>query len=260
MPSASSTSTIASVPLATPTVSGTRRYCAASRSNAFTFGPRMNVVPDSRISANASFSCGMSGAYCALTSTSGIRGTPLQSIGPSSPQDQVGDADENSCNDGDFDEPELHVEALVARPERPADAREREGPDRRADQRQDDVATERNAEDPGRNRDERADDRSDAADEHGPVVVELDPRPAPPDLPRPEVEPAAVAVEQRPAAVEADPPAEDGADEVAERSRERNGEIRAEAVREVGAEERERRSERTGRDRAADDHHELARG
>src|SRR3954470_9477804 len=156
MPSASSTSTIASVPLATPTVSGTPRYCAASRSNALTFGPRMNVVPDSSISANASFNCGMSGAYCALTSTSGIRGTPLQSIGPSSPQDQVGDSDENSCNDRNFDVPELVVETVVARAERPADAGQREAPNRGADQRQDDVAAERNAEDPRGDRHERA--------------------------------------------------------------------------------------------------------
>src|SRR4051794_28162142 len=175
----------------------------------------MNVVPESRISANASFSCGMSGAYCALTSTSGIRGTPLQSIGPSSPQDQVGDADENSCNHGDFDEAELLVEALVARAERPADAREGEGPDCRADQRQDDVAAERDAEDPCRNRDERADDGSDAADEHGPVVVAVEPGLGAAELLRPEVQHAAVAVEQRPASVDADPPADDRADEVA---------------------------------------------
>src|SRR3954447_25449078 len=194
MPSASSTSTIASVPFATPTVSGTPRYCAASRSNAFTFGPRMHA-PDSRTSANASFNCGMSGAYFSLTSTSVSRPTPLQSIGPSSPQDQVGDADENSCNDGDFDEPELLVEALVARAERPADGREHEGPDRRADQRQDDVAAERDAEDPRRNRDEGAHDGSDAADEHGPVVVAVEPRLGPPELLGPEVQPAAVAGE-----------------------------------------------------------------
>src|SRR4051794_34211115 len=182
----------------------------------------MNVVPESRISANASFSCGMSGAYCALTSTSGIRGTPLQSIGPSSAQDQVGDADENSCNDHDFGVTELVVEALVARAERPADAREREAPDRRADQRQDDVATERDAEDPRWNRYERAHDRSDAADEHGPVVVAVEPRLCAPELLGAEVEPAAVTVEQRPAAVDADPPAEDRADEVAERSGDRD--------------------------------------
>src|SRR4051794_9034159 len=170
MPSASSTSTIASVPLPTPIVSGTPRYSAASRSNALTFGPRMNA-PDSGISANASFSCEASGAYCALTSTSGIRGTPLQSIGPSPPYDQVGDGDENSCNDGDFGVSELVVEALVARAQRPADARESEAPDRGTDQRQRHVAPERDAEDPGRDRYERAHDRRHAADEHRPVVV-----------------------------------------------------------------------------------------
>src|SRR3954452_1786235 len=239
MPSASSTSTIASVPLPTPIVSGTPRYSAASRSKALTLGPRMKA-PDSRIPANASFSCEVSGAYCALTSTSGIRGTPLQSIGPSAPYDQVGDADENSCNDHDFGVSELVVEALVARAERPADAREGEAPDRRADQRQGDVAPERDAEDPSGDRHEGAHDGGDAADEHGPVVVAVEPRLGPPELLRPEVQPAAVAVEQRPAAVEADPPADDGADEVAERAGERDGEIRAEAVREVCPEERER--------------------
>src|SRR4051812_24623719 len=219
----------------------------------------MNVVPESRTSAKASFSCGMRGAYCALTSTSGIRGTPLQSIGPSSPQDQVGDADENSCNDHYFDVPELLVETLVARAERPADAREREAPDRRTDQRQNRVAPERDAEDPRRDRHERAHDRSDAADEHGPVVVAVEPRLGAPELLWPQVEPAAVAVEQRAAAVEADPPADDRADEVAERSRKRDGEIRAEPVRQIRSEEGERRTERTRGDGAADDHHELAR-
>src|SRR5262249_58295504 len=126
IPSASSTSTIASVPFATPIVSVTPRYWAASHSKAFTFGPRMKVVPESRIRSNARFRSGMSGAYCALTSTSGIRGTSLQSIGASPAQHQVGDADQKSCNDRDFDEPELVVEALVARAERPADARQHE--------------------------------------------------------------------------------------------------------------------------------------
>src|SRR5262249_27018975 len=113
MPSASSTSTMASVPFATPIVSGTPRYSADSRSKAFTFGPRMNA-PVSRISSKARFSSGTSGAYCAFTSTRGIRGTSLKSIGPSSTQDQVGDRDQDSCNDDDFDEAELVVEALVA--------------------------------------------------------------------------------------------------------------------------------------------------
>src|SRR5580765_4763978 len=258
MPSASSTSTIASVPFATPIVSPTPRYCAASRSKALTFGPRMNA-PDSRISSKARFSSGTSGAYCALTSTSGIRGTSLKSIAASAAQNQIGDQDQNSCNDGDFHEAELVVEALVARAERPADGREPEAPDRRADQRQHDVARERDAEDAGGDRHERANDRRHTSDEHRPVLVAVEPRLCAAELPRAEVDPAAVAVEQRPAAVVADPPADDRAGEIAERAGDRDGEIGLEAVREVVAEERERRAERTRGDRAADDHDELAR-
>src|SRR5690348_13415552 len=216
MPSASSTSTIASVPFATPTVSVTPRYSAASRSNALTFGPRMNVVPESRTSAKACFRSGTSGAYCALTSTSGIRGTSPKSICPSPAQDQIGDQDQNSCNDGDLDEAELVVEALVARPERPADPGEDEAPDGRADQRQHDIAAERHPEDAGRNRHERAHDRSDAADEHGPVLVAVEPVLRPAEVLRAEVDPAPVPLEQGPAAVDADPPADDRADEIAE--------------------------------------------
>ena len=71
IPSASRTSTSASVPFATPTVSGTPRYSAASCSKAATFGPNTNV-PCSSTSAKASLSAGMSGSYCAFTSMSGI--------------------------------------------------------------------------------------------------------------------------------------------------------------------------------------------
>src|SRR5215471_8136817 len=243
MPSASSTSTIASVPFATPIVSVTPRYSAASCSNAFTFGPRMNA-PESRTSANARFSSGTSGAYCALTSTSGIRGTALQSIGPNSTQDQVGDEQQNSCNDRDFDEAEVVVEALVARAQRPADAGEREAPDRRADRRQHDVAAERHAEHAGRNRDERAHDGRDAAEQHRRVLVPVEPALGTAELLRTEVEPAAVTLEQRTAPVQPAPPADDRAGEVAERSRERDGEVRPEPVGHVGSEEREGRAER----------------
>ena len=71
IPSASSASTSASVPFATPIVCSTPRYSAASRSNPSTSGPKMKR-PLSSARANASFSSGMNGAYCALTSTSGI--------------------------------------------------------------------------------------------------------------------------------------------------------------------------------------------
>src|SRR6184192_3012087 len=43
IPRASRAITSASVPFATPTVRGTPRYSAASRSKAFTFGPRMKI-------------------------------------------------------------------------------------------------------------------------------------------------------------------------------------------------------------------------
>ena len=71
IPIASSTSTIASVPFAQLTVSWTPSSSADSRSNASTSGPKMNR-PDSSVRANASLSSGISGAYCALTSTCGI--------------------------------------------------------------------------------------------------------------------------------------------------------------------------------------------
>ena len=69
--SASRARTIASVPLATPSACATPRYSAASRSKASTFAPRMNC-PRSRTSSNSPRSSSSSGAYCALTSTSGI--------------------------------------------------------------------------------------------------------------------------------------------------------------------------------------------
>ena len=59
---------IASVPFATPIVCSTPRYSAASRSNPSTSGPKMNL-PLSSVRSNAAFSAGISGAYCALTST-----------------------------------------------------------------------------------------------------------------------------------------------------------------------------------------------
>src|SRR6478609_3362016 len=164
MPSASSTMTIASVPLATPIVSATPRYSAASRSNAFTFGPRMNC-PDSSTSEKARSSFGISGAYCALTSTSGISGTLGECRGASVTQDQVARENEDSCNHEVLDVAEAVMEALVARAERPPDGGEREAPQRRADQRQHRVPPERDPEDAGRDRHERAHDRRDPAQE-----------------------------------------------------------------------------------------------
>src|ERR687897_890610 len=115
IPSASRTITIASVPLATPTVSGTPRNAAASSSNAFTFGPRMNF-PDSSTSAKAACRRGISGAYCALTSTSGIGGgTASQSRGaPPQPEHDAGDEDHREHDVVDV--VERMVEALPVGP------------------------------------------------------------------------------------------------------------------------------------------------
>src|SRR6266545_539129 len=119
MPSASSTRTRASVPLATPTVSGTSRYAAASRSNAATFGPRMNSPLASTPSITSRMR-GRSGSYCALTSTSGIGRTVSKSRRPNSAhyeiqeesQDPGRDRDEGA-NDGRYP-PEQDREVLPA--------------------------------------------------------------------------------------------------------------------------------------------------
>ena len=59
------------MPFAQLTDSRVPSSAAASRSNASTSGPKMKR-PDSSVRANASCSSGISGAYCALTSTWGI--------------------------------------------------------------------------------------------------------------------------------------------------------------------------------------------
>src|SRR5687768_7421987 len=139
--SALKTSTSASVPLPTPIVCGTPRYVAASSSNAFTFGPRTNCPPSST-SSRTRFSSGSSGAYCALTSTSGICGTASNPRG-APPQTQVGEAQHGDGDDGVVGVVERLVEPLPVRPERPAHAGEAEAPHRRSGNRQRDVAAER---------------------------------------------------------------------------------------------------------------------
>src|SRR5437660_8702444 len=112
-----STSTSASVPLATPIVCGTPRNAAASSSNAFTFGPRMKT-PDSSTSARRSFSAGSRPAYCALTSTSGIWGTAAQSRRADAADYDVGHENHDRGDDRVLGVAEVVVEALVARSER----------------------------------------------------------------------------------------------------------------------------------------------
>src|SRR5262245_11630594 len=169
MPIASSASTIASVPLATPIVWSTPRYSAASRSNASTSGPKMKR-PLSRARENASFSSGIRGAYCALTSTSGIGGTAAHRRGATPPDDQVSGKGNDRNRHEDLDITERVVELLPACAERIPGGCEPERPDRAADRGQGRVARKRSLEDAGGDRDERARDRREAADEDGPVL------------------------------------------------------------------------------------------
>src|SRR5437763_911044 len=131
--------------------------------------------PLSSVRVKASCSWGISGAYCALTSTWGIAGTASHGSRPSVPQDQIRDQQNDSRHERVLDVPEPVVDPGVARPERPAGAGPAEGPDRAAERREDDVAAELRLEHPGRNRDEGARDRRQPPDEHGPVLPSLEP-------------------------------------------------------------------------------------
>src|SRR4051794_23921445 len=224
-PSASSTRTSASVPLAQLTVSCVPSSSAASRSKASTSGPKMNR-PVSSVRANASCSFGISGAYCALTSTWGIdmAGSHRSRAAPA--QCPQGDRREDREHDGDLDEAEVVVQRVPVPPERPAGAREHEAPDRVADQREHVVAGKRALENTGRDRHEGAGHGRDTTDEHGPRVPALEPSLGALELLRRQVEPPATALEERTAAALADPPADVGADLVADDAREHDREVR----------------------------------
>src|SRR5579859_595539 len=200
-------------------------------------------------------SSGIRGAYCALTSTSGIVCTASAHFSCLQPAEcQIRREEHDACNNGVLGVLEAVVEALVARAEAVADARDAEGPDRRADEGEQRVGSERHPEGARRNRDEGADDRSDPADEHA-------------DLPPP-CEPALRACEalggdvNLSPAVEADGPADDCAGEIAERAREREDDKGAGTEADVRAEERHmmRRREHARRDGSGVEHDEFAGG
>src|SRR5438105_15023073 len=110
--------------------------------------------PDSSTSPRRSFSSGMKGAYCALTSTSGIcTAGGLQSTEQEPCRGETHDGDHSVV-----DPTEISVYPVVAGSDTPAGACEGKAPDRRARQRQHGVPDERRAEDTGGDRDERADD------------------------------------------------------------------------------------------------------
>src|SRR5712692_3433063 len=105
-------------------------------------------APLSSTPANARRSSGTTGAYWALTSTRGIRGTGLrQSRRAPTAQNQISRQQQNSCNDDEFDVAEILVKTLVARAEPPADTRKRETPERGAGERENRVAREPDPED-----------------------------------------------------------------------------------------------------------------
>src|SRR5947209_983795 len=117
------------------------------------------------------------------------------------------------------------MEALVARPEPPADTREREAPQCGAGEGENRVARKPHAEDAGGNRHEGPHDRGDPADEHCPVLVLVEPAFRAIEPRRIHVEHAAVALEEGAPTVEPDGPASDGTQEVADRPGEGDCEI-----------------------------------
>src|SRR5437870_7458159 len=147
--------------------------------------------PESMTSAIRSFSSSSSGAYCALTSTSGIRGTAAQSSPPSSADEPGSDEDDDEENDRDVDEAEVVVEGRPARAERPAAAGEPEAPGDAAEEGEEREAAERHPRQPGGDRDERADNRGHAAEEDRPAAPALEPAFRAFEVVRAEMKPAA---------------------------------------------------------------------
>ena len=152
------------------------------------------------------------------------------------------------------------VEVLPALAGGPARAGEREAPDRRPREGEQRVADERRLHDSRRDGDERADDRRQPSEEDRPVLPALEPalRAVEPLLVQ--VEPASVALQVRPSSVEPDRPASDGADRVADRACERDGDVRRESLVDRASEEHDLLiGEGAGGDGAPVDHDHLAR-
>src|SRR5436190_10042169 len=196
----------------------------------------MNWAPSST-SRRRSSSSPFSGAYCEWTSTSGIV-TAVYCSCLGYPIDEIRRERDNACRDDILGIAEVVMEALVARAEAVAGARDPERPDRRPDEGQQHVRNERHLEDARRNRDERPDDGCEAADQDAEVAPAVEPALGPVEPRRRDVEPAAVPLEQRPAAAQADPPADHGPHEIAERARERHDDVGAGTEADLRAEDR----------------------
>src|SRR4051812_11111720 len=103
--------------------------------------------PPSRTWRKRASSSAFSGAYWEWTSTSGIV-TAIYCSGLAYAEDEIRREQQNACNDRVLGVAEVVMEALVARAEAVACAGDREGPDRRADERERGVGRERHLEDP----------------------------------------------------------------------------------------------------------------
>src|SRR5688572_27148808 len=272
MPSASRSTTIASVPLATPTARVAPRYSAASSSKERTFSPRMNW-PRSNTSSIRFRISPRSGRYCALGSVSGM-GTAGQSTQRSlralqrpppcaaAPEAnrQIGDRGNDERHDRVVGIAPALVEALPTRAEREPRAGESEAPGQGPEKREDGVADDRHLGDPGRYRDERADHGHETREEDGSVTVAPEPCLGALEPVRGDVHPASVPLEERSAPEIADAPAEKRAEHVTEHPRERHRHVGPCGRLDRLPEERHLVArEGADRDRARIEHHELAR-
>src|SRR5215207_10658595 len=164
-------------------------------------------TPESSTSAMRLFISSSRGAYCARTSTSGVCGTASQSTRPPTPDQEPDPARHKQTENGVIHVMEVLVEGFPVAPDGPADAREREAPGGGADEGEHRVPAERHAEDAGRDGDERTRHGRNPADQRGGVAPAVEPALRLLEPLRPQVQPAPVSVEIRPAAVHADRPA-----------------------------------------------------
>src|SRR5262245_61805070 len=177
-------------------------------------------LPDSSTSPRRSFNSGISGAYCALTSTSGIigTGTSPEEVAEQEPGREQTDRDDDSV----IDPTEILVYPPVTGSDTPPDACPGKAPDRRADEREDGVPPERRAEHPGGNRDERAHERGHTPDQHRCIPALVEPALRTREGLRAQVQPPSPPLDQRPPAVSADRPTDDRPQQVPDRTRHRD--------------------------------------
>ena len=231
---------------------------AASRSKPSTSGPKMKR-PLSSVRSKAAFSSGIERRVLRLDVN--VRNRHYgHGNRPAPPDHEVDDPEARSRRRS-----RLHVDEIVvhgasqleptAQPI-PANTEQKTAIPTSAESRKRPQA---DLEDPGGDRHERADERR-RERRAGPRSPRSARTSAPPgDSRRGDVDVAAVALEQRMAAAEADPPAAGGAERVAGDPRRDDGQVRREARLEVVPEQRDLPGERARGERAAVEHRQLAR-